>query len=36
METAVHMAYDPRTVADTKVPLHPAAERYYREHGFLH
>src|SRR4051794_9443741 len=29
-------SYDPNTVADgTGVPLHPAAERYYRERGYL-
>jgi TRAP-type uncharacterized transport system substrate-binding protein len=34
----VHMplSYDPRTVADlAPVPLHPGAERYYREAGYL-
>jgi len=28
-------AIDPRTAADTPIPLHPGAERYYREQGYL-
>lgn len=28
-------AIEPKTAAKTPVPLHPGAERYYREHGYL-
>jgi TRAP-type uncharacterized transport system substrate-binding protein len=29
-------SYDPKTVTDgCGIPLHPGAERYYREAGFL-
>ena len=35
LETRVHMAYDQRNVARTAIPLHPGAERYYREKGYL-
>jgi len=32
----VPFSYDPATVADGGgVPLHPGAERYYRERGYL-
>lgn len=35
LETAIHMAYDSRTAFKTPIPLHPGAERYYREKGYL-
>jgi uncharacterized protein len=35
-ETHIPYSYDPRQVArDNGIPLHPAAERYYRERGYL-
>jgi TRAP-type uncharacterized transport system substrate-binding protein len=35
-ETHIPYSYDPYTVArDNGIPLHPAAERYYREKGYL-
>jgi len=35
-ETHIPYSYDPLTVArDSGIPLHPAAERYYREKGYL-
>jgi TRAP-type uncharacterized transport system substrate-binding protein len=35
-ETHIPYSYDPYTVArDSGIPLHPAAERYYREKGYL-
>jgi TRAP-type uncharacterized transport system substrate-binding protein len=35
LQTAVHMAYNQRSVAHPSIPLHPAAERYYRQRGYL-
>ena len=35
LETPLHMAYDPATVAKAPIPLHPGADRYYRERGYL-
>jgi TRAP-type uncharacterized transport system substrate-binding protein len=35
-ETHIPYSYDPKTVAQPRsVPLHPGAERYYKEAGFL-
>ena len=34
-ETAINLAYDERSVWRSSVPLHPGAERYYRERGRL-
>lgn len=36
LETRIHIAYNPRNVWQTLVPLHPGAERYYRERGYMH
>ncbi|MPZ13698.1 MAG: hypothetical protein GEU73_04630 [Chloroflexi bacterium] len=35
LETPLHTAYDQDTVADAPIPLHPGAQRYYRERGCL-
>jgi TRAP-type uncharacterized transport system substrate-binding protein len=34
-EVFIPFSYDPRTVAHSGMPLHPGAERYYREVGYL-
>jgi TRAP-type uncharacterized transport system substrate-binding protein len=34
-ETRIRLVYNPATVARSIVPFHPAAERYYRERGYL-
>jgi TRAP-type uncharacterized transport system substrate-binding protein len=34
-KTPLGYPFDPVKMAKTSLPLHPAAERYYREHGYL-
>ncbi|WKT42180.1 TRAP transporter solute receptor, TAXI family [Fusarium oxysporum f. sp. vasinfectum] len=34
-KTPLGYPFDPVKMAKTSIPLHPAAERYYREHGYV-
>ncbi|KAL3471089.1 hypothetical protein BJX99DRAFT_267026 [Aspergillus californicus] len=34
-KTPLGYPFDPVKMAQSSIPLHPAAERYYREHGYL-